>query len=103
MLDWDQVYHRRQFMWAGKVARLAAKDPERLTYQVLVHRNWEWIKNVSVKNNGSQLHGRRLRIWRWERPLYKYHGEIPWELVAQNEEMWAQQLDKMVRWRTASR
>ena len=97
--DWDWVYHRSVFAWAGHVARMRSYDKQRSTYQVLCYRNWAWIQKVAQDNGGNQTHGRRLRIWRWERPIYKYFGEDCWEDVAQDSHHWSCLLDEMATWR----
>ena len=102
---WDAVYHRRQFRWAGHVARFKTYDPDRLTFKILHFRNWAYLQNIAVQNNGRQLHGRRLRTWRWERPLYKYFSTSPeeWEDKAQDKRWWAQHLEMLVAWRLKNR
>ena len=103
IIDWDQAYHRIFFSWAGKVARISQQDPGRLTSKVLMFRNWNWIQNVAARNNGNQLHGRRLHVWRWERALYKYFCNGSWLASAQNKEYWTSLLDDMVSWRSVTR
>ena len=101
--DWDWLYHRSVFSWAGHVARMPAYDPKRLTHLLLKFRSWRWICNVSSTNGGNQLHGKRLHIWRWERAIYKYHGDEDWQEVAQNSTTWNSQLDAMATWRSTNR
>ena len=99
IIDWDKMYHRSVFIWAGHVARMAQYAPERETYQALKYRNWSWIQQVTANNSGSQLHGYHLRIWRWEYPLYKFFSESDWMEVAQDKIVWMSQLDAFMDWR----
>ena len=100
--DWDRIDHKSLFKWAGHVARLA-RHSERLTYRVFKHYDWKHIQAIAEQNSGSQLHGRRIRTWRWERPLYRYFSEQHWQTVAQCKQFWTSQLDDMVEWRCRER
>ena len=82
--------------WAGHTSRMTDYDSDRLTCRVLHFRNWSWIQNVASANRGNQLHGKRLRIWRWERPLYKFFKDRDWELAAQDKSEWDALLDDFV-------
>ena len=70
--DWDIVAMRNHFGWAGHVQRLGAMDPERITFKMMCYRDRAWLDLVGSQNSGRQLHCRRLRIWRWERPLVNF-------------------------------
>jgi hypothetical protein len=70
--SWDETYHRLVFSWAGHVHRIGSYDPDRLTFQVLHYKDWQWIQLIASQNGGNQLHCRELHTWRWERPLYKF-------------------------------
>ena len=95
---WDAMYHRLYFTWAGRVRRLRLTEPQRLTYQVLRYKDWQWIQNVADANSGSQQHHRKLRAWRWERSLYKFFDRKSetWGEAAEDEKKWVSFLDKMV-------
>ena len=99
--DFDKLYHRSLFKWAGHVARMIQYDPGRPTLRILRHKDWDWIRSIS-KQFGSQLHGKRLHVWRWERHLYKFFGRSSWQEVAQDACLWHQRLDEMVSWRMRS-
>ena len=103
VLNWDTWYHRAVFEWAGHVARISQYDESRLTPQVLAHRHWHWIQSIAAANRGSQLHGKRFRTWRWERPLYKFFENDRWETAAQHKAEWHDQLDTMMIWRQQNR
>ena len=97
--DWDAIYFRTIFAWAGHVARMRQYAATRLTYKVLQFKSWLWISAVANDNEGGQLHGRKLRTWRWERTLYKYFTDRDWQDVAQDKAFWISQLDVLVQWR----
>jgi hypothetical protein len=97
--DWDRSYYRSFFKWAGHVARLAQYEPSRITSAVLRHWDWKRIEQVAQENCGDQCHGRRIRTWRWERPLYKYVSGSSWQDAAQDKLAWQTQLEEMVCWR----
>ena len=101
--DGDHTAHLIMFKWAGHVARMAQYSCERLTYRVLQHKCWDWICKVAAPNKGSQLHGRRLKVWRWERPVYKFFKQHVWQEAAQNKESWYEQLENMTDWRGRQR
>ena len=99
--QWDADYHRLQFSWGGQLARMATKCSERLTYQVLKHRDIAWIHTTSEQFGGNQQHGRKLHTWRWERCFMKYSPS--WQQDALDQSKWLSSLDEMVVWRCAHR
>ena len=101
--EWPRTYHRKVFKWAGHVARMASYDPQRTTHRILQHKCWQWIRRVASSNNGNQLHGRRLRVWRWEAPFYRYHKDESWQQIAQDRGSWDQHLDDFVDMRCRRR
>ena len=103
IVPWDRVYHNSVFSWAGHLARMKQYCPDRETHKVLMHKCWAWIQKIAEDNAGSQLHGRRLRIWRWERPLYKFFSDSSWMAEAQDKSSWTSQLESMVEWRCSVR
>ena len=92
---WDLAYHRNVFKFGAWLARLSDFDPSRVTYHVFKHKDWRWIRKIARANSNSQLHGRKLRTWRWERPLYVCAGEH-WPDLAMNEEQWDEQLSELL-------
>jgi hypothetical protein len=102
-IDWDRRAYSSMFSWAGHVARIGQYDAGRITYRILQHKSWEWIQTVARANNGNQTHGRRLKVWRWEAPMYKFFKKVSWQEVAQNKESWNQQLESMIDWRCRRR
>ena len=99
---WDKVYYRSVYSWAGHVARISQYDPARATFRVLRFKCWKWIQDIAAANGGSQLHGRRLRTWRWERHLYQYYPSSDWQVAVQDKENWNSNLDDMAQWRCNS-
>ena len=103
--SWDLVYHEHVFLWAGVVRRIGITDPERVTYHVLQYKNWACIQRIATAHRGRQLHGRRLRTWRWERPLYKFFDNrgISWEAAAADTDVWRACILQLVAWRSHTR
>jgi hypothetical protein len=100
---WDAHYHRLVFLWGGHVARMGQYEPGRITFQTLIYKDWNWIKRLAARKMGRQCHGRYLRTWRWEKPLYKYDLASDWQIRALNRRDWNSQLDDMVTWRLSTR
>ena len=98
---WDLFYHRMQFAWGGKVARMAQDCPDRLTYHVFKYRDIGWIHSIADQNHGNQLHCRKVHTWRWERCFMKYNPK--WQLQALDKVAWTKSLNDMVLWRCAHR
>ena len=98
---WDLSSHRHVFSLAGWIARLRLHDPSRLTLHVLKYKDWSYLCQIAAENHGSQLHGRRLRIWRWERPLYTYDPD--WQALAQDQTRGHAMITDMVVWRSVHR
>ena len=98
----DVLAHRAVFRWAGKVTQIQILNPTRLTSIVFGFKDWEWIQTIASQNNGRQLHGRRLRTWRWERPLYKCFGDN-WKDLAQDPAEWASLESNFLSWRRINR
>jgi hypothetical protein len=100
MRNWDEEYYALYYQWAGHVVRFQRYDPGRLTFKVMVYKDYDWIKALESRNGGRQLHGRCLRIWRWEYCLYKYWGKLDWRIEALDKPGWGRHLEQMILWRT---
>ena len=98
----DGLAHRAVFRWAGKLTQIQLHDPSRLTSIVFGHKDWDWIQLVASQHNGRQLHGRRLRTWRWERPLYKCFSDS-WKALASDQSEWASHESSFLAWRNMNR
>ena len=100
ILSWDSWARRTIFRWAGWVARLQFFDADRLTLAVLRHKNIKWLRLIQDQNHGSQLHGRCLRVWRWETMLWNFFAENSpgesWEEIALDSERWKSYVDQVV-------
>ena len=99
----DAVAHRYIYSWGGHVARMASYDRDRATFQTLIYKDWNWIGKWAAQNGGRQCHGRYLRTWRWERPLYKFFAGKDWKEEAKSKRDWTSNLESMVKWRLANR
>ena len=97
--NWDEKYWAIMFKWAGHVARIQTYDKDRITHRVLQHKSWDGITKIQESNSGSQLHGRKLKVWRWEAPLYKLFGRQSWQELAQDKTAWDSHLEEMISWR----
>jgi len=95
-VDWDRHYWRSVFSWGGHIARLAAYDSQRATYRVLNHKSWAWIQKVASENRGSQAHGRKVKVFRWERAFYQHFQKRAWQKEAQDKHNWMKHIDEMV-------
>ena len=99
---WDLLAHRAVFRWAGTVTRISISYPDRWTTTVFQHKDWRWIQTIARENNGRQLHCRKLKTWRWERPLYKYLGEN-WQDEAADLDNWKSMENDFLEWRSRNR
>ncbi len=102
VISWDNLYHRYQHRWAGKLVQISQTDPRRLTSAIFAYKDWAWIQTVARENSGRQLHGRCLKIWRWERPLYKAFGD-DWKSIAREEDHWRTLENWFIHWRKFNR
>ncbi len=92
------------YEWGGHIARLVQYDATRLTYRVFRHQSWAHIQKEAAQFGGRQHHGRQLKVWRWERNMYKYFGKKEnWEVVAQSRREWNGMIADMVAWRLVNR
>ena len=92
LVAWDVLIRREVFKWAGWVARLSIFDPTRITLHVLLHKNWAWLQVIADQFNGRQLHGRKLKVWRWDALIYRFFDEnypgTSWMQAAQDNTEW---------------
>ena len=99
---WDLTARRYIFKWGSWLARLEQLDPERLTGWFFIFKDWCWIQKITRDNQGRQLHCRKLRTWRWERPFYKILGEH-WPAIARDKEKWDEMQTELVHKRSMVR
>ena len=79
ILHGDEMYFASYFSWCGHVARLTKMDPQRETSCIFMLK-MDWLRNLK-KELGSQCHGRRFRVWRWEQAVAQCVG-TEWVKVA---------------------
>ena len=85
-IDIDLVQRQLVHEWAGHVARLPTWRPGCLTSRILEWRDRNWLDEITIKE-GSQMHGRRLRVWRWEEQVSnKFGGD--WRKTAKDKDAW---------------
>eukprot|EP00959_Pyramimonas_sp_CCMP1952_P417000 8736408-Pyramimonas_sp.AAC.1 len=101
--NWDSIYLQRMFSWAGHVARLRDYDPDRITFLVLQYRNFKWIRDRARRNGGNQMHGRKVRVWRWEHSVDSFFKGSEWQHVALCKSSWYERLDSFVQWKSDSK
>ena len=85
-IDIDLMQRQLVHEWAGHVARLPTWRPGCLTSRILEWRDRNWLDEIAIKE-GSQMHGRRLRVWRWEEQVSnKFGGD--WRKTAKDKDAW---------------
>jgi hypothetical protein len=85
---WDIQATQLRFEWGGHVARMKINDPNRLTYRIFKHWDYNMIvSKIEAHNNGRQLHNRHVHVWRWEYVMYKFIG-IDWQEFAQDRDVY---------------
>ena len=53
------------FSWCGHIARIATRDPKRETNDTSAAQKHCLVAELK-QDMGTQCHGRRFRVWRWE-------------------------------------
>ena len=102
VIPFDELVHRAVLRWAGKLVQIQLDSLERLTSFIFRHRDWAWIQTTASQNRGRQLHGRYLREWRWERPMYKCFGDSR-KRLAQDASERASFEEQLIAWRNLHR
>ena len=98
ILHGDDMYFASYFSSCGHVARLTKVDPQRETSRIYIPNYMEWLRSLK-KELGSQCHGRRFRVLRWEQAVAQCVG-TDWTNVAQDRMEWRAKMDAMIKWRT---
>ena len=78
----DDTYFASCFSWCGHIARIATRDSKREKGKLFLHRNMARLRCLK-KELGTQCHGRRFRVWRWEQAVAQCLGD-EWVNTAQN-------------------
>ena len=94
----DVMAHRAVFRWAGKLVQIQGFDSDRLSSEVFCCKDWHWIQSIAIHHHGRPLHGRKLRTWRWEKPLYKCFGDN-WQALAEHPAEWSAREADFLQWR----
>ena len=96
ILHGDETYFASYFSWCGHIARITTRDPRRETITPFVKQNTNmaWLGNLK-KELGTQCHGRRFRVWRWEQAVVQCLGD-EWVKVAQNNIVWRSKLEEII-------
>jgi len=99
----DGLVHKAYFRWAGWLARLQQFDPDRITYGILRALNFDVLKSRELEC-GSQQHGRKAHVFRWEKGLYKYFKiSCAWMEAASDRRLWDKRLEKLIQHRLHNR
>ena len=86
---WDNIDILQEKLvhnWAGHVDRMETYRPDSLTARVLAWRDRRWLL-ATASRNGCQMHGRRIRVWRWEQQVYERYGP-DWRKLALEKDAW---------------
>ena len=95
---WDKTFLRYQFRWAGHVARYKGYGNTKWAYEALTHKDWQHHKD-NVAKFGSQLHGKRVHVFRWEASFYKFWKKDDWKMWAADKTIWAELEEEWLHWR----
>ena len=82
----DETYFAQYFSWCGHIARLATRDPARVTSKMFWNKNMMWLSKLK-EELGTKCHGRRFRVWRWEQAVAQCIGDS-WTEKAQSNAGW---------------
>ena len=85
------------FSWCGHIAKITTRDPTRETSKLFLHKNTAWLRSLK-KELGTQCHGRRFRVWRWEQAVAQWL-EDEWVSTGQNSTVWRSKLEEMINWK----
>ena len=96
---WDALVLGRLHAWAGHLARIRVYDPQRLTLRVLDWRSVLELESLQFLT-GSQGHGKRFHVWRWEAQFHKFYLDqgITWQDAAKGCK-WTESKSKWVEHR----
>ena len=92
----DATYFARYFSWWGHIARIATRDPMSETSKLFLHKNNAWLR--SLKEMGTQCHGRRIRVWICLQAVDQCLGE-EWAKMVQNSAAWRSKWEEMINWK----
>ena len=86
---WSDVLNARYYEFAGHLGRLKLYDPARLTVSVMQWKDIESLERLQY-TTGTQGHAQRLRVWRWEQPIFNFFKQhsLRWQNVCLDREWW---------------
>ena len=110
---WSQIVHKLHFTFIGHISRMESYDPERWALKLLKWRDGAYLQVLESQfGPGRQGHCRRLRTWRYERPILKFfrmwwqrltkderRTYKTWHCIASDKQFWYNLLPKYLAWR----
>ena len=94
ILHGDETCFAEYFSWCRHNARLATRDPARETSKMFLNENMTCLRNLK-EELGTQCHGRRFRVWRWEQAAAQCIGD-DWTVQAQSTTGWRANPGEMI-------
>ena len=70
-----ETHFAQYFSWCGQKGRIATRDPGREASKMYMNKNIAWLRDLK-KELGTQCHGRRFRVWRWEQAVAQCVGDM---------------------------
>ena len=98
---WDVSFRIASFRWAGHVARMQKYEADRVVFQTLTSKDIVYIRGLEHAYQ-QQCHGKRFKVWRWERQFYKTLGDN-WKDHTLNKDEWEEKLHPWLEKRTRLR
>ena len=96
-VGFDELYYRAVNNWAGHLARLPIWRGHSIAASVLDYRDARYLKRI-VQRHGSQMHGKCVHAWRWERAVTMKWGH-GWRKTMCKED-WKEEAKNAANWRT---
>ena len=95
---WSDYALKMMHSWAGHLGRMSIYDPQRFVFRALTYRNYGYLRALQ-EEHGHQCHGRRFRVWRWERNFYQFYGS-DWTKETISNSEWAESFVEWSQWRS---
>ena len=90
---WDVSFRVSAYRWAGHVARMQKYETDKVVFKTLTSKDITYIRGLEHAYN-QQCHGKRFKVWRWERQFYKPLGDN-WKSLTLSKDDWE---DGMSAW-----
>ena len=84
-----ETYFASYFSWCGHCT-----DHDERSEKGIKQENMVWLQSLT-KELGSQCHGRRFRVWRWEQAMAQCLGNKLVN-VAQHSIVWRSKLEELI-------